>query len=33
MALKYIKDERTVILCVCPANTDIAVSDGLHMAR
>lgn len=25
----YIKDERTIILCVIPANADISTSDGL----
>jgi len=33
MALFYIKDERTIILCVIPANADISTSDGLDMAR
>ena len=27
------KDERTIILCVIPANADISTSDGLQMAR
>jgi len=29
MALNYVKDERTIILCVIPANADISTSDGL----
>ena len=33
MAYRYISDPRTVILCVCPANTDISTSEGLLMAR
>ncbi|KAL4444748.1 hypothetical protein ABPG74_015956 [Tetrahymena malaccensis] len=33
MALSYIKDERTIILCVIPGNQDIANSDGLQLAR
>lgn len=33
MALKYVKDDRTIILCVIPANADISTSDGLLMAR
>lgn len=33
MALHYVKDERTIILCVIPANADISTSDGLQMAR
>jgi len=28
-----VKDERTIILCVIPANADISTSDGLQMAR
>lgn len=27
--LSYVKDERTIILCVIPANADISTSDGL----
>ena len=27
------KDERTIVLCVIPANADISTSDGLQMAR
>jgi len=33
MALHYVTDERTIILCVIPANADISTSDGLQMAR
>jgi len=33
MALRYIKDERTIILCVTPANTDLSTSDGLKLSR
>jgi dynamin 1-like protein len=33
MAMHYVKDERTIILTVVPANADISTSDGLHMAR
>ena len=29
MALFYIKDQRTIILCVIPGNQDISNSDGL----
>lgn len=29
----YVKDERTIILCVIPANADISTSDALKMAR
>jgi len=29
MALHYVKDERTINLCVIPANADISTSDGL----
>ena len=29
MAMRYVKDERTIILCVIPANADISTSDGL----
>ena len=29
----YVKDDRTIILCVIPANADISTSDGLQMAR
>ncbi len=33
MANKYCSDVMTIILCVCQANNDIAVSDGLLMAK
>lgn len=33
MASFYCEDERTIILCVIPANQDITTSDGLQMAR
>ena len=33
MASRYTSDPRTIILCVIPANMDMATSDGLHMAR
>lgn len=33
MATKYIQDERTIILCVISANSDMSTSDGLHLAR
>lgn len=29
----YAKDERTIILCVIPANADISTSDGLSLAK
>ena len=32
MALKYISDKRTIILCVIPANIDITTSEALKMA-
>jgi hypothetical protein len=32
MAARYCKDERTIILCVVPANADMSTSDGLQMA-
>lgn len=32
MAARYCKDERTIILCVIPANQDMSTSDGLQMA-
>jgi len=28
-----VKDERTIILCVIPANADISTSDALQMAQ
>lgn len=33
MAARYCQDERTIILCVIPANQDMSTSDGLQMAR
>jgi len=33
MALRYVKDPRTIILCVIPANADMTTSDGLQMAK
>lgn len=33
MAKRYVEDERTIILCVIPANADMSTSDGLHMAK
>jgi hypothetical protein len=33
MAAKYCEDPMTIILCVVQANSDIAVSDGLQMAK
>ena len=33
MALHYIKEPRTIILCVIPANADLSTSDGLKMAK
>ena len=33
MALRYVGDVRTIILCVIPANADITTSDALQMAR
>jgi vacuolar protein sorting-associated protein 1 len=33
MALKYIDDPRTIILCVIPANADITASDALQLAK
>lgn len=33
MALRYVNDPRTIILCVVPANADITTSDALQMAR
>lgn len=32
MAARYCSDERTIILCVIPANQDMSNSDGLQMA-
>ena len=33
MATNFCADERTIILCVIPANQDLSTSDGLSMAR
>jgi dynamin 1-like protein len=33
MALRYVSDPRTIILCVVPANADMSTSDALKMAR
>lgn len=33
MAARYCKDPKTIILCVIPANQDMAISDGLKLAR
>lgn len=33
MCERYCKDERTIILAVVPANQDMAISDGLQLAR
>jgi hypothetical protein len=33
MAGSYCQDPKTIILCVIPANQDLAVSDGLKLAR
>lgn len=33
MASRYVKDDRTIILCVIPANQDMSTSDGLYMAK
>lgn len=33
MARRYCTDDRTVILCVIPANADMATSDGLKFAK
>jgi vacuolar protein sorting-associated protein 1 len=33
MASRYCTDERTIILCVIPANIDLSTSDGLKLAR
>ena len=33
IAIKYIEDPLTIILCVIPANSDIATSDSLRMAK
>lgn len=33
MAEHYVGDQRTIILCVIPANADLTTSDALQMAR
>lgn len=33
MAGEYCKDPKTIVLCVIPANQDLAISDGLKLAR
>lgn len=33
MVTRYIKDEKTIILVVVPANQDISTSDGLQLAK
>ena len=33
MALRYVKDSKTIILAVIPANADMTASDALQMAR
>lgn len=33
MALKYVTDTRTIILCVIPSNIDLTTSEALQMAR
>ncbi len=33
MATRYVSDQRTIILCVIPANADIVTSEALQMAR
>ena len=33
MALRYVEDVRTIILCVVPANADLSTSDALKIAR
>jgi len=33
MCNRYMSDPRTIILCVVPANADLAISDGLMMAK
>ena len=33
MALKYVADPRTIILCVIPANADMTTSDALQLSR
>jgi hypothetical protein len=33
MAKRYCAEDRTIILCVIPANADMATSQGLDLAR
>jgi hypothetical protein len=33
MALRYIKEPRSIILCVIPANQDLATSESLKIMR
>lgn len=33
MAKRYCRDNRTIILCVIPANADMSTSDGLKFAK
>lgn len=33
MAIKYISDPRSIILCVIPANQDLSNSEALHLMR
>lgn len=33
MALHYVKEPRTIILAVIPANSDLSTSDALKMAK
>lgn len=33
MALKYVADKRTIILCVIPANIDLTTSEALQLAK
>ena len=33
MAERYCRQDRTIILCVIPANADMSTSQGLHLAR
>lgn len=33
MALRYIKDARSIILCVIPANQDLTTSEALKLMR
>lgn len=33
MCTRYCSDDRTIILCVIPANQDMTNSDGLQLAK